>query len=95
MTQNLTHRNSKIIPEKREDPLSAVSDAGTADDEDIIADLMEQHKEFVGSMQSRLAKLQVAILENLLMVIRFSYLAPLSFCSPLLLIYVFKTLSPL
>lgn len=56
---NLTHRNSKIVHEKREDPLSAVSEAVSADDEDIIADLMEQHKEFVGSMQSRLAKLQV------------------------------------
>ncbi|MCD7457341.1 hypothetical protein HAX54_034891 [Datura stramonium] len=43
----------------REDPLSAVSEAVSADDEDTIADLMEQHNEFVGSMQSRLAKLQV------------------------------------
>lgn len=69
MTQNLIHRNSKIVHEKREGPLSAVSEAVSADDEDIIADLMEQHNEFVGSMQSRLAKLQVAILENSLMVI--------------------------
>ncbi|KAM3281387.1 katanin p80 WD40 repeat-containing subunit B1 KTN80.4 isoform X1 [Capsicum chacoense] len=56
---NLIHRNSKIVHEKREGPLSAVSEAVSADDEDIIADLMEQHNEFVGSMQSRLAKLQV------------------------------------
>lgn len=62
--QSLTHSNSKIVHENREDPLSAVSEAVSAADEDIIADLMEQHNEFVGSMQSRLAKLQVAVLET-------------------------------
>ncbi|XP_059308902.1 katanin p80 WD40 repeat-containing subunit B1 homolog KTN80.4-like isoform X1 [Lycium ferocissimum] len=56
---NLTHRNSKIVHEKREDPVSAVSEVVPASDEDIIADLMEQHNQFVGSMQSRLSKLQV------------------------------------
>lgn len=61
LTQNLTHRNSIIIHEKREDPLSAVSEVVVAADEDTIAVLMEQHNQFVGSLQSRLAKLQVAI----------------------------------
>ncbi|OIT05485.1 PREDICTED: katanin p80 WD40 repeat-containing subunit B1 homolog isoform X1 [Nicotiana attenuata] len=56
---NLTHHNSIIIHEKREDPLSAVSEVVIAADEDTIAELMEQHNQFVGSLQSRLAKLQV------------------------------------
>ncbi|CAN4080939.1 unnamed protein product [Withania somnifera] len=49
-----------VVPTNmREDVLSAVISAA---DEDIIADLMEQHSEFVGTMQSRLAKLQVVYL---------------------------------
>ncbi|CAN4105469.1 unnamed protein product [Withania somnifera] len=40
-------------------PSSAESATVSATDEDAIADLMEQHDQFVGSMQSRLAKLQV------------------------------------
>lgn len=40
-------------------PSSAESVTVSATDEDAIADLMEQHDQFVGSMQSRLAKLQV------------------------------------
>ncbi|KAK4348173.1 hypothetical protein RND71_034512 [Anisodus tanguticus] len=40
-------------------PSSAESVTVSATDEDAIADLMEQHDQFVGSMQSRLGKLQV------------------------------------
>ncbi|TMW98488.1 hypothetical protein EJD97_003963 [Solanum chilense] len=40
-------------------PSSAGSVTVSATDEDVITDLMEQHDQFVGSMQSRLAKLQV------------------------------------
>ncbi|PHT26195.1 Katanin p80 WD40 repeat-containing subunit B1 [Capsicum baccatum] len=40
-------------------PSSAESVTVSATDADAIADLMEQHDQFVGSMQSRLAKLQV------------------------------------
>lgn len=35
----------------------------SADNEDAIADVMEQHDQFISSMQSRLAKLQVMIFE--------------------------------
>ncbi|KAJ8562926.1 hypothetical protein K7X08_031378 [Anisodus acutangulus] len=58
-TMNLTHHNSNTVHEKREDLFSAVSEVVFATEEDTIADLMEQHNQFVGSMQSRLAKLQV------------------------------------
>lgn len=33
----------------------------SATDEDAVADVMEQHDQFIGSMQSRLAKLQVIV----------------------------------
>ena len=41
----------------------------SASDEDTVADVMEQHDQFIGSMQSRLAKLQVILdkLEVMLM----------------------------
>ena len=41
----------------------------SASDEDAVADVMEQHDQFIGSMQSRLAKLQVILdkLEVMLM----------------------------
>lgn len=40
---------------------SAEKETVSASDEDAIADVMEHHDQFVGSMQSRLAKLQVLI----------------------------------
>ncbi|XP_073316380.1 katanin p80 WD40 repeat-containing subunit B1 homolog KTN80.4-like isoform X1 [Primulina huaijiensis] len=40
-------------------PLPGGDESVSASDEDTIADLMEPHNQFVGSMQSRLAKLQV------------------------------------
>lgn len=46
---------------KRGFPSSTVKEAPSASDEDATADLMEQHDQFVSSMQSRLAKLQVII----------------------------------
>ena len=33
----------------------------SASDEDVVADVMEQHDQFISSMQSRLAKLQVIL----------------------------------
>ncbi|WMV14046.1 hypothetical protein MTR67_007431 [Solanum verrucosum] len=47
------------MEKKRGHPSSAGSVTVSATDEDAITDLMEQHDQFVGSMQSRLAKLQV------------------------------------
>ncbi|KAF6153436.1 hypothetical protein GIB67_003626 [Kingdonia uniflora] len=40
-------------------PSSAGRETVSASDEDAIADLMEQHSQFLGAMQSRLTKLQV------------------------------------
>ncbi|CAI9785536.1 unnamed protein product [Fraxinus pennsylvanica] len=40
-------------------PSTGENESVSASEEDAIADLMEQHDQFVGSMQSRLAKLQV------------------------------------
>ncbi|XP_028947769.1 katanin p80 WD40 repeat-containing subunit B1 homolog KTN80.3 isoform X3 [Malus domestica] len=40
-------------------PTSTEKETVTASDEDAVADLLEKHNLFVGSMQSRLAKLQV------------------------------------
>ena len=40
----------------------------SASDEDAIADVMEQHDQFVSSMQSRSAKLQVIMKEVMLLV---------------------------
>ncbi|XWS54403.1 hypothetical protein CRYUN_Cryun10bG0086900 [Craigia yunnanensis] len=40
-------------------PLSVEKEMPCASDEDAVADVMEQHDQFIGSMQSRLAKLQV------------------------------------
>lgn len=48
-----------LYGKKRGHPSSAGSVTVSATDEDVITDLMEQHDQFVGSMQSRLAKLQV------------------------------------
>ncbi|KAB2624030.1 katanin p80 WD40 repeat-containing subunit B1-like protein [Pyrus ussuriensis x Pyrus communis] len=52
-----------IIPliafKQRGYPTSTEKETVTASDEDAIADLLEKHNLFVGSMQSRLAKLQV------------------------------------
>ncbi|KAL3635886.1 hypothetical protein CASFOL_020433 [Castilleja foliolosa] len=42
-------------------PLTEESESVSASDEDTIADLMETHVEFVGSMKSRLGKLQVVL----------------------------------
>ncbi|KAK4484118.1 hypothetical protein RD792_011348 [Penstemon davidsonii] len=42
-------------------PLTGESESVSASDEDAIADLMEMHNQFVGSMQSRLAKLQMVL----------------------------------
>uniref|UniRef100_A0A5B6ZJG2 Katanin p80 subunit C-terminal domain-containing protein n=1 Tax=Davidia involucrata TaxID=16924 RepID=A0A5B6ZJG2_DAVIN len=39
--------------------LSVEKETVSASDEDAIADVMEQHDQFIGSMQSRLAKLQI------------------------------------
>lgn len=33
----------------------------SASDEDAVADIMEQHDQFISSMQSRIAKLQVIL----------------------------------
>lgn len=38
---------------------SAEKETASVSDEDATADVMEQHSQFVSSMQSRLAKLQV------------------------------------
>lgn len=38
---------------------SAEKETASVSDEDATADVMEQHGQFVSSMQSRLAKLQV------------------------------------
>lgn len=40
---------------------SAEKETASVSDEDAIADVMEQHNQFVSSMQSRLAKLQVIL----------------------------------
>ncbi|XVE66427.1 hypothetical protein DITRI_Ditri08aG0079500 [Diplodiscus trichospermus] len=40
-------------------PPSVEKEMPSASDEDAVADVMEQHDQFIGSMQSRLAKLQV------------------------------------
>lgn len=46
----------------------------SASDEDSIADLMEQHDQFLSSTQARLAKLQVLIIEIVVMKIEsFAY----------------------
>lgn len=42
-----------------------------ATEEDAVADIMGQHDQFVSSMQSRLAKLQVAIIS--FVIIHFDY----------------------
>ncbi|KAK4360274.1 hypothetical protein RND71_019226 [Anisodus tanguticus] len=48
-----------MLPNNLRGRPSAESVTVSATDEDVITDLMEQHDQFVGSMQSRLAKLQV------------------------------------
>lgn len=40
---------------------SAEKETASVSDEDATADVMEQHSQFVSSMQSRLAKLQVIL----------------------------------
>lgn len=40
-------------------PASVEKEMPSASDGDAVADLMEQHDQFISSMQSRLAKLQV------------------------------------
>lgn len=44
-------------------PTSTEKELGSASDEDAIADLMEKHDQFVGSMQSRSTKLQVIFID--------------------------------
>lgn len=49
-------------------PPSVEKETVSASDEDAIADVMEQHDQFVSSMQSRSAKLQVILNEVMLVV---------------------------
>jgi nitrate/nitrite-specific signal transduction histidine kinase len=49
-------------------PPSTEKETVSASDEDAIADVMEQHDQFVSSMQSRSAKLQVIMKEVMLVV---------------------------
>lgn len=44
-------------------PTSTEKELVSASDEDAIADLMEKHDQFVGSMQSRSTKLQVIFID--------------------------------
>lgn len=46
--------------EQRAHPPSAQKEMVSASDEDAIADVMEQHDQFLASMQSHLLKLQVS-----------------------------------
>lgn len=59
-------------------PPSVEKETVSASDEDAIADVMEQHDQFVNSMQSRSAKLQV-ILNEVMLVVNWI---------PLLLLYI-------
>lgn len=47
------------FPWQRSYPSPDENESISASDEDTIADLIEQHDQFVGSMKSRLGKLQV------------------------------------
>lgn len=49
-------------------PPSAEKETVSSSDEDAIADVMEQHDQFISSMQSRSAKLQVIFKDVVLMV---------------------------
>lgn len=53
--------HNPLLSKQRECSLSAKKEMVPASEEDVIADLMEQHDLFASSMQSRLAKLQVVI----------------------------------
>ncbi|KZV49388.1 hypothetical protein F511_10928 [Dorcoceras hygrometricum] len=62
MDRNSRYRSlaqSNVSRRLRGYPLPGGDESVSASDEDTIADLMEPHNQFVGSMQSRLAKLQV------------------------------------
>jgi len=54
-------------------PESTVKETGPVSEDDVIADIMGQHDQFVSSMQTRLAKLQVT---SILLIILFDNFAP-------------------
>jgi nitrate/nitrite-specific signal transduction histidine kinase len=60
--------NSCLQFKHRGYPPSTEKETVSASDEDAIADVMEQHDQFVSSMQSRSAKLQVIMKEVMLVV---------------------------
>ncbi|GMI74734.1 Katanin p80 subunit 3 [Hibiscus trionum] len=55
---SMAHMSSLNAYKQRGYPASVEKEMPSASDEDAVADLLEQHDQFVSSMQSRLAKLQ-------------------------------------
>ncbi|XP_022743815.1 katanin p80 WD40 repeat-containing subunit B1 homolog isoform X2 [Durio zibethinus] len=56
---SVANMSAFIAHKQRGYPPSVEKEMPTASDEDAVADLMEQHRQFISSIQSRLTKLQV------------------------------------